>query len=101
MNQPKENVEPVHNLDGMPPSDFSDISDIHIRTSNRGAVMANIFEQFVDRATRRILAKDFAMCTRYLERYLSRLPRNEVKGAKESMYSQLKQRGYVPHATTS
>jgi hypothetical protein len=80
----------------MPPSDFSDIEDAALRHKNRGAILANIFERYVDdRCTPpRLLAKDFAICMREIDNYSTRIPRHERGLAKGEMMRHLKERGY-------
>ena len=95
---PKENEENVqyeHNKAGSPPSTFEDVEDPVLRTYNRGAVMANILERYIDRSIGGIPAKDMAMCTKEVGTYLGALPRHERDEAKASMVEHLKIRGLL------
>ncbi|MCP4364986.1 MAG: hypothetical protein GY800_06760 [Planctomycetes bacterium] len=90
-----EAVEYDHNLPGMPPSTFEDVDDPELRIYNRGAVLANIFERYVDREKRTLLPKDMTMCIREIQQYLDFLPEHERADANASMRVHLEERGYV------
>lgn len=96
--QKSENVEIEyeHNLRGAPPATFHDVDDPILRAQNRGAVLANIYENYVTETPRgtQLLAKDFAMCTRELDRYLGLLPDHERGDARKEMFNHLERRGY-------
>lgn len=83
-----------HNSAGMPPSSFNDVDDVQLRTYNRGAVLANIFERYVDAASRKMLPKDLTMCVREIRSYLDSLPKHERDDANASMHVHLHARGY-------
>jgi len=94
--QPNVNVENAHNLDGLPPSDFSEVQDVELRNKNRGAIMANIFERYVDEKIGRLHPKDFRMMSREMDTYTSRIPKKERRKAKLAMMEHLDKRGYTP-----
>jgi hypothetical protein len=90
----EETVEYDHNKSGMPPSSFNDVEDVELRTHNRGAVMANMFERYVDHRTMTILPKDLLMFTREVQQYLNELPDGEREDATASMHVHLEMRGW-------
>ena len=95
---PKENEENVqyeHNKAGSPPSTFEDVEDPVLRTYNRGAVMANILERYIDRKLGAIPATDMSMCMREIGTYLGLLPAHQQDEAKASMIEHLKMRGLL------
>lgn len=95
------NDENAHNLDGSPPSDFSEIKDLKLRAANRGAVLANIFERYTTEDCNggvHLLPQDFRICTREIDHYMARIPRNEKGQAKKEMYSHLDKRGFSMEA---
>lgn len=94
----KENEESVHyshNDAGTLPATFCDVEDETLRHFNRGAVLANIFERYVDKVTRKLLQKDFVMCIREIEQYLGLIDKDEHDDAKASMRVHLEDRGYL------
>lgn len=91
----EENVEHYsHNEPGMPPSTFIDVEDYALRTYNRGAVLANIFERYVNPRTRTLLPRDLLLCTREIKQYLNDLPEAERNDANAAMHIHLEERGY-------
>lgn len=118
--QKNENIEKEyeHNLHGAPPATFIDVDDPFLRARNRGAVLANIYESHVStvvktakgewevitpenaylhidkRKSSVLLANDFAMCTREMDRYLSLIPQHEHGDARKEMMVHLERRGY-------
>ena len=95
----KQNVseENVHNLNGRLPSDFSEVEGVELRNQNRGAVLANIYERYTTEDSDGgvyLLPQDFRLCTRELEHYMARIPRNEKHAAKSQMYLHLEKRGF-------
>ena len=88
-----------HNKAGMPPSSFTDVDDPQLRTYNRGAVLANIFERYVDARSRQLLPKDLTMCVREIKSYLESLPKHERDDANASMHVHLEARGYRENIT--
>ena len=98
--QQKENEEREyqHNYRGSKPSTFTDVEDAELRNSNRGAILANIFERYTTKDSRgreQLQARDFSLMTRELEDYLSRLPRMERGIAQSHMRAHLSKRGYA------
>jgi len=92
--QQKENGEKEHNKLGMPPSTFNDIKDVYLRDRNRGAILANIFERYVDEKTNTLLPKDLSLCTRAIDQYIGRIPKKQRLGARDAMISHLTLRGF-------
>lgn len=73
-------------------SNFKDVSDLELRTQNRGAVMANLFEDYYrDCQTASYSFKTFLES---IDEYLEGVPLKEVVKAKEAMKLHLIQRGY-------
>ena len=99
-NEIEEEVHYEHNDAGMPPSSFEDVEDVNLRTYNRGAVLANIFERYVDAASRKMQAKDLTMCVREIRKYLDSLPEHERDDANASMHVHLHMRGYRENINT-
>lgn len=98
MSLPKENEENVqykHNEPGAAPSTFNDVEDHILRNYNRGAVMCNILERYIDPRQGAIPAKDMTMCLREISEYLSGIADHEVEDAKASMVEHLKVRGLL------
>lgn len=94
-NENEENVQYEHNDPGTPPSTFNDVDDPILRTYNRGAVLANILERYIDPKLGAIPAKDMTMCLREVERYLVELPQHERDDAKASLVEHLNLRGLL------
>ncbi len=93
--QQSANVEKEHNGLGMPPSDFKDIKDASLRDRNRGAILANTFERYVDEKTNTLLPRDLALCTRAIDQYMGRIPKKEQRAAREAMIIHLAKRGFT------
>lgn len=93
--QNEENVHYSHNNREELPATFCDVEDEILRNFNRGAVLANIFERYVDKRTKRLMGHDFVRCIREIEQYLGLIPENEQADAKASMRIHLEERGYV------
>jgi len=87
----------------MPPAIFDDVEDKTLRIRNRGAILANIFERYTTSTPKGdvLLPKDLAMCMRELDEYYSRMPKHEVRAAKDAMMTHLKDRGYATKNTIS
>ena len=83
-----------HNLHGMAPANFTDVEDEKLRTYNRGAVLANIFERYVDPVKGSLTPKDLTMCIREIQQYLLDIPEHERNAANVSMHEHLTARGY-------
>lgn len=86
-----------HNNRGTNPSHFNDVKDLELRHTNRGNIMANIFERYTTKTpsgARQLLSKDFLMMSRELGMYLDKMPENERGSARKAMMGCLKKRGY-------
>lgn len=83
-----------HNLSGMAPANFTDVEDEELRRHNRGAVLANIFERYVDPIKGSLKPKDLMMCIREIQQYLLEIPEHERDAANASMHEHLTARGY-------
>lgn len=97
----EENVQYEHNQPGALPATFNDVEDAVLRTYNRGAVLANIIERYVDPKQGAIPAKDMTMCMREIGQYLHEITPHEVDDAKASMVEHLRVRGLInayPHS---
>lgn len=97
--QQSESVEREHphNLEGATPSRFEDVKDVELRHKNRGAVLANIYEQYTsedERGNVQLTAKNLAMCTRDMENYLDGMSRRERAAARSAMMVHLEKRGF-------
>lgn len=99
-NENEENVVYAHNLRGSAPSSFADVKDETLRTYNRGAVLANIFERYVNPKTGKMEARDLTMCLREIHEYLVNLPEPERQHAHASMFVHLENRGYRERKNT-
>jgi len=89
--------EKTHNLKGMPPSTFGDIVDKDLRSYNRGAVLANIYERHTSEDSRgniQLTSRDLASCTREIDNYLYGMSRRERQTAREQMMVHLRIRGF-------
>ncbi len=91
-------LEFPHNYKGTDPSLFLDIEDVNIRCSNRGAILANIFERYTTRNTRtgakHVLPKDLSMMLGEMDVYLSHFPSEERGQCRRMMEYHLSKRGY-------
>ena len=65
---------------------FSNIKDIGLRSRNRGAILANIYETY---------KKSKGDLLSALESYIGRFPKEEREGIEGYMLFHLKQRGYT------
>ena len=93
----REESEKTHNLEGMPPSDFSDVDDKDLRNRNRGAVLANIYERYTETNAKGqvyLTAKNLATCTREMDKYLEGMSRRDRQNAREAMMRHLHNRGF-------
>lgn len=87
----------THNLRGTSPSLFNDVHDVRLRNQNRGAILANIFERYTyknHKGEKSLIAKDFPLMLREIEKYLSQIPNDEHEDAKKEMVKHLEDRGY-------
>lgn len=97
----EQEIEYEHNQEGALPATFHDVEDVNLRIFNRGAVLANIFEQHVDEKTGKILPRDLGMCLREVTTYLNLIPANEREDAHAAMFVHLEDRGYMERANGS
>jgi len=80
----------IQNLKNL--SNFSDIKDEELRRRNRGAVLANIFEDYYgDTKTASYSFRDTLIA---MEGYLNQFPHSEHKHIKSEMHVHLESRGY-------
>ena len=100
-NENEENVQYEHNQPGALPATFNDVDDHTLRTYNRGAVLANIVERYIDQKLGAIPAKDMTMCMREVSQYLHEITPHEVDDAKASMVEHLRVRGLLNAYTTA
>ena len=94
-NENEENVQYKHNEPGAAPSTFNDVDDPNLRNYNRGAVICNILERYIDQKLGAIPAKDMTMCLREIGQYLGGIPDHEVEDAKAAMVVHLELRGLL------
>lgn len=91
----QQNVsEKNENLDNHLVTVFDEVANEGLRAKNRGAIMANIFERYVDQRTGRLPIRDFGLMSREMDSYTSRIPKKERALAKKEMHLHLANRGY-------
>jgi len=72
--------------------DFSDVKDEKLRVNNRGAILANIVEDYIlSTRTASYSYKDF---NESFDSYLSRFPKEEQRKVQDAMKAHLAKRGY-------
>ena len=74
-------------------SDFNDVESQEARDYNRGAILANIHEQYLGEGL--IKGNAVKQWLSEVNAYLQRIPAREWQGAKEAMRLHLDKRGYV------
>ena len=72
--------------------DFSDIENVELRTQNRGAILANIFEDYYKES--QTASYSFKFYLELSEGYLELFPLKEHASIKEAMTEHLSKRGY-------
>jgi hypothetical protein len=74
-------------------SDFSDVEDYGLRSYNRGAVLANLLEDYY--LSLKTPSNSFKAFLDSKDEYLLNIPRIEHQAAMDMMHYHLKQRGYT------
>lgn len=74
---------------------FNDVEDAVLRAFNRGRVVANMFEQHMDKTTRKINRRGAAL----VFGYFAQIPEDERKEAHHFLNQQLAKDGYVAAST--
>lgn len=74
-------------------SDFSDVEDKYLRSYNRGAVLANLLEDYY--LSLKTPSNSFKAFLDSKDEYLLNIPRTEHQDAMDMMHLHLKKRGFT------
>ena len=83
-----QNVDDVSDL-----NDFNEVENRQLRSYNRGAVLANIYDKHF-KNTKQIKVTSFADMLGEISAYLDKIPDNEKGEAQSEMILHLRKRGY-------